>query len=299
MRIVFIGCVDFSHALLVRLLSLPDAEVVGVVTRASSDFNADFHSLKPLADESGIPCFLDAGNRQTEMAGWIAALSPDVVYCFGWPYLLGKEILGIPPLGVIGYHPTALPRNRGRHPIIWTLVLGLAETASSFFFMDEGADSGDLLAQKKIAVAREDDAAMLYARLQETALAQMQEFTPLLASGEFSRKQQDHARANYWRKRSKADGKIDWRMPSEGIYNLVRALGDPYPGAHIEYQGAEIKVWRCEVLDKIYPPDAIANLEPGRVLAAAAEGVDIRCGDGAVRLIKHEFQTLPQTGACL
>lgn len=299
MRVVFIGCVDFSYALLGKVLILPDAEVVGVVTRESSNFNADFCCLKSLADKANIPCFLDAGNRQAEMAAWMTSLSPDVVYCFGWPYLLRKEILTIASLGVIGYHPTALPKNRGRHPIIWTLALGLTETASSFFFMDEGADSGDVLSQKSLNVRREDDAATLYARLKEMALSQVQEFTPFLASGKFSRNPQNHANANHWRKRSREDGKIDWRMPAEGIYNLVRALTKPYPGAHIECEGSETKVWCCEVVNEGYSQEGISNLEPGRVLAANTHGLDIRCGDGVVRLTEHDFQTLPQVGAHL
>ena len=299
MRIVFIGCVDFSYVLLSQLLSLPDAEIVGVVTRESSNFNTDFRSLKPLSDQADIPCFLDAGNRQEEMSTWITSLSPDVIYCFGWPYLLQKAVLEIPSSGVIGYHPTALPRNRGRHPIIWTLALGLTETASSFFFMDEGADSGDILSQKSLGVGREDDAATLYARLKEMALSQVREFTPLLATGNFPRTPQDHSKANYWRKRSKMDGKIDWRMPSEGVYNLVRALTNPYPGAHIEFEGSEIKVWQCEVLKEDYPDEIILDIEPGRVLATANRGVDVRCGEGVVRLTKHDFCTLPQVGTYL
>ena len=299
MRIVFIGCVDFSCALLIQVLTLRDAEVVGVVTRESSNFNADFRSLKPLADQAYIPCFIDAGNRQEEMAAWITSLSPDVIYCFGWPYLLRKAILGIPSLGVIGYHPTALPKNRGRHPIIWTLALGLTETASSFFFMDEGADSGDILSQKSLKVRREDTAATLYTRLKEIALSQVQEFTPLLAAGTFPRNPQDHSKANYWRKRSNVDGKVDWRMPSEGIYNLVRALTHPYPGAHIEWEGSEIKVWQCEVLQENYLDEESLNFEPGRVLAASAECVDIRCGEGVIRLVRHGFHTLPRMGAYL
>ena len=299
MRIVFIGCVDFSYALLSQVLSLPDAKVVGVVTRESSNFNTDFRSLKPLSDQAGIPCFLDAGNHQKEMSAWITSLSPDVIYCFGWPYLLQKAILEIPSLGVIGYHPTALPRNRGRHPVIWTLALGLTETASSFFLMDEGTDSGDILSQKSLGVVREDDAATLYARLKEMAISQVREFTPLLTAGNFPRAPQDRSKANYWRRRSKADGKIDWRMPPEGIYNLVRALTNPYSGAHIEFEGTEIKVWRCEVLKEGYPDEKISNLEPGRVLAASTVEVDIRCAEGVVRLLKHDFLTLPQVGTCL
>jgi methionyl-tRNA formyltransferase len=299
MRIIFIGCVDFSSSLLDKVLALLDAEVVGVVTRTSSKFNADFCSLEAQAGQAGIPCFIDEGNRQADMAAWIAGLSPDVVYCFGWPYLLREDILKIPLLGVVGYHPTALPKNRGRHPIIWTLALGLTETASSFFFMDEGADTGDLLSQQKLDVGEDDDAETLYRRLKQVALRQVEAFTPLLASGCFTRVPQDSAQANYWRKRGRADGKIDWRMPARGIYNLVRALTKPYVGAHVEIDGQEIKVWRCGLVDDIYPEECVVNFEPGRVLAANAEWLDVRCGQGIVRLTKHEFQTLPQVGTYL
>jgi methionyl-tRNA formyltransferase len=88
-------------------------------------------------------------------------------------------------------------------------------------------------------------------------------------------------------------------MPAYGIYNLVRALTKPYVGAHVEIAGLEIKVWCCEALSETYPQELIENLEPGRVLAANAEWLDIRCGQGVVRLTKHEFQTLPQVGAYL
>lgn len=298
-RVVFIGCVDFSAALLGKLVSVPEAEVVGVVSRESSSFNSDFCSLKPQAEAAGIPCFLDSGNHQQQMVDWMKPLSPDFVYCFGWPYLLHADALAIPSEGTIGYHPTALPKNRGRHPIIWTLVLGLTETASTFFFMDEGADSGDILSQEPLSVTKEDSAETLYARLKETAINQIGQFTPRLASGQYSRVPQDSSLSNSWRKRSKEDGKIDWRMPAEGIYNLVRALTNPYPGAHFELHGSDTKVWLCEVLTEHYSKRELDNVEPGQVLASAAGGVDVRCGNGVVRLKKHGLDYLPLVGTYL
>ena len=88
-------------------------------------------------------------------------------------------------------------------------------------------------------------------------------------------------------------------MPAQGIYNLVRALTEPYPGAHIERDGSEIKIWHCEALEEDYPAEKILSVEPGRVLATSSRGVDVRCGDGVVRLTGHEFPTLPQVGAWL
>lgn len=297
MNIVFIGCVEFSHSALTHLLelALPGISVTGVVTRRESSFNADFRALEDIASIKGIPCFVAEGNNQAEMAGWLERCSPDVVYCFGWSYLLEPRILDIPRLGVIGYHPAALPSNRGRHPIIWALVLGLSETASTFFFMDEGADSGDIISQVFVPIAPSDRAATLYQKLTETSLQQIADFTTQLLEGTYSRIPQNHSQANYWRKRSKADGQIDWRMPAENIHNLVRALSKPYPGAHCIYQGNEVKIWKTVVLDT----DIRRNIEPGKVVKLSGANIQVKCGEGVLELLCHDFKTIPDVGTYL
>ncbi|WP_251963769.1 formyltransferase family protein [Salinibacter ruber] len=277
-----------------QVLRIPEAEVVGIVTRRSSSFNADFTSLEPLAKENDIPCYIDTDNNQADMASWIYERRPEVGYCFGWSYLLNPEVLSIPELGIIGFHPTKLPRNRGRHPVIWALALGLEETASSFFFMDEGADTGDLLSQRDVPIYWEDDARSLYDRLIDVAKGQISVFTPQLAVREFLREPQDNEKANYWRKRSRADGKIDWRMSSSSVYNLVRALTRPYPGAHCTFSGHEMKIWSANVVDDEF--EDIGHLEPGKVLASDAERVAVKCGEGVVAIQEHEFDELPDKG---
>ena len=206
----------------------------------------------------------------------------------------------MPRLGVIGYHPTALPANRGRHPIIWTLVLGLRETASTFFVMDEGPDSGDIVSQVSVDVSPDETAETLYARLKEVALRQVAELTRDLADGTVVRRPQDHSRANYWRKRGRDDGRIDWRMPAAGICNLVRALDRPYPGAHVVTGGRDIKVWGCvEAACNPARLDEIANLEHGLVLRSSRDSFDVRCGVGVVRVTRHEFDPIPEKGTYL
>ena len=294
MRIVFIGCVATSQAFLEATLAVPEAEVVGVVTRSASRFNADFAPLAPTAEAHQIPCFMADGNDQAAMAAWIRGRKPQVIYCFGWSYLLKREVLELAPLGVIGYHPAPLPKGRGRHPIIWSLALGLAETASSFFFMDEGADTGDLLSQQPVPVHADDDAASLYNRLLHVGRKQVQHFTRQLALGDYPRRPQDHAAASTWRKRGPADGEVDWRMSARSIYNLIRALARPYVGAHCVWNEQEIKLWAstCAAIDAPFA-------EPGRVLAADAGGIVVKCGEGAIRLTQHAFDTLPEVGTYL
>lgn len=294
MRVVFIGCVEFSYAILSRILGHEDVEVVGIVTRAASPFNADFRSLEPLAREYGIPCLLTGGNDQSELAAWLREHDPDVIYCFGWSYLLRPEILDIPELGVVGYHPTALPKNRGRHPVIWAVALGLEATASTFFFMDEGADSGDILSQERLTIREGDNARTLYDRLVNIAAQQVDTFTRALADRTYTRKPQDHSKANYWRKRNKRDGRIDWRMSSRPLNNLVRALTRPYPGAHFDYGNVEVAVWRAERVDNAFPHP---NYEPGKVLAVNEDSFVVKCGEGALRILDWtpRIQLAPDT----
>jgi methionyl-tRNA formyltransferase len=277
-----------------QVLRVPEAEVVGIVTRRSSSFNADFASLEPLAEKNDFPCYIDTNNDQADLASWIQERRPEVGYCFGWSYLLNSDVLSIPELGFIGFHPTKLPRNRGRHPIIWALTLGLERTASSFFFMDEGADTGDLLSQRDVPIHWEDDARSLYDRIIDVAKDQISTFTPQLAAREYPREPQDDERANYWRKRSREDGEIDWRMSSISVYNLVRALAHPYPGAHCTVDGAEIKIWSVDVVDDEF--EEVGHLEPGKVLASNAEHIVVKCGEGGVKIQEHEFDKLPDEG---
>lgn len=294
MKLVFIGCVEFSFNIFKKLLDLRDIEIVGVITRKESPFNADFRSLESLAADAGIPCFLVEGNIQSAVIDWLKNMKIDVIYCFGWSYLLGSEILKIPRLGVVGYHPAALPKNRGRHPVIWTLALGLKETASTFFFMDEGADSGDIISQRFLLIEDSDDALSLYHKLTLIAYDQIEQITRELVSGNYTRITQDHFKANYWRKRTKRDGEIDWRMSARSVYNLVRALTHPYIGAHCVYKGTEVKVWKTEIVD-----EGFDNIEPGKVLNIDDLHFVVKCGQGAIRLLEHEFIVLPEKGSYL
>jgi methionyl-tRNA formyltransferase len=294
LRVLFIGAVDYSRACLEHLIAT-NVDVVGVVCRSSSRINADFAPLDEVARVARIPFLLTNKINASDTADWIREKQPDVAFCFGWSQLIGAEVLGIPRLGIIGYHPAMLPQNRGRHPLIWALALGLEHTGSTFFFMDEGADNGDILSQRPLPIFHDDDACSLYARMTEVALAQISEFLPQLESGSFERIPQDDAHANAWRKRSAEDGRIDWRMSAVNIYNLVRALAPPYPGATIFLDGRDYPVWKSEVIDMAVPK----NLEPGRVLAVEGSVVSVASGDGAIRLLDHDLPTIPTVGGTL
>lgn len=293
MRIIFIGTVEFSRRALERLIAI-NAQVVGVCTLEKAAFNADHVDLSPIAEAHAIPALYADDINSPETLDWIRSRAPDIIFCFGWSRLLKQDLLELAPLGVVGFHPAALPANRGRHPLIWALVLGLEQTASTFFFMDAGADSGDILSQQLIKIDAADDACGLYDKVTAAALDQIEAFVPLLAAGSFERRVQDHSLANTWRKRGMADGKIDWRMSARAIHNLVRALAKPYVGAHFVLGGQDVKIWKSAVVE-----DVPANLEPGKVLGMYDGAPVVKCGDGALRLLITEPAFNPIQGSYL
>ena len=293
MKILFIGTVEFSYRALEKLIGL-NAEIIGVCTKEMSDFNSDFADLTILCNKNSILIKYLEDINSAENLNWINNLNPDIIFCFGWSSLIKKELLSLASMGIVGYHPAALPQNRGRHPLIWALALGLKKSASTFFFMQEGADDGDILSQKEFEILYEDDAKSLYNKVINIALIQIEEFLPKLQNNSFQRAKQDHNLANTWRKRGKEDGKIDFRMTSNAIYNLVRALTKPYVGAHIEYKRQDISIWKVEEInfDK-------NNIEFGKVLKNNGKSITVKTYDSAIKIIEHDFKELPKVGEYL
>ena len=292
MKILFIGTVEFSRRFLLKLVDL-EADVVGVITKLESDFNADYAALSPICEKYNIPYRYTDNINSQKVVSWIEDLSPDIIFCFGWSWIIGKRVRNLAP--ILGFHPAQLPKNRGRHPLIWALALGLKVTASTFFFMDSGVDNGEILSQVKVPISYHDDAKRLYDKIGDVALKQVEEFLPKLEAGTYTSLVQDSSLANYWRLRSESDGEIDFRMSSENVYNLVRALSTPYIGAHVVYKGAEVKVW--QVSEKAHEGEK--NIEPGKVLEVHAPNVLVKCGRNTIWLLRHDFTKLPQVGEYL
>ena len=289
MNVFFIGSVLFSRSMLKVVIDIEEINIIGIATKENSKFNSDHPNLSDIAISNNIPYkYVDDINSKKTI-NWILKLSPDVIYCFGWSSLIKKELLSIPKFGVIGYHPTKLPYNRGRHPIIWSLVLGLKETASTFFRMDVGADSGDIISQVNVKITQKDNASSLYQKLISVSKNQVKIFSINLIRNQVKWIKQSDLKTNYWRKRSKSDGKINFNSNSITIFNLVRALTKPYVGAHVLYKENEIKVWNCRL-----GPKKDINLESGKILKIENKKILVKTADASIWLVDHNFNLLPK-----
>jgi methionyl-tRNA formyltransferase len=283
MRVVFIGSVHLSKIMLDSVMAKEVLDVVGVCTLGEGYSNSDHFDLTPLCIELKIPVRYTPDINAPESLEWIRSLNPDVIFCFGWSRLIREPLLSIARLGVIGFHPTLLPANRGRHPIIWALTLGLDRTGSTFFLMNSGMDSGPIISQREVQIDISDDAGTLYGRIAKTAVSQIDELVRGISIDGPIGNPQDETLASYWRKRSTNDGLIDWRMPATGIRNLVRALRPPYMGAHFVRSEKSHTVWACNESDV-----SEVSSEPGKVLQLSDEGIIVKCGVGSVLLTNVE-----------
>ena len=162
MRILYIGIVEFSYHCLLEVIK-NQGEVVGIVTSKNYANNSDYCDLSPIAAQINSPLHYCNNINDLETTKWIRDKEPDIIFCWGWSQLIKKELLSLPPMGIIGVHPALLPQNRGRHPLIWVLVMGLRESGLSFFFMDDGVDSGPILSQKRFEITNNDTANTIYA----------------------------------------------------------------------------------------------------------------------------------------
>lgn len=291
MRILLIGTVEFSEKAL-RFLHRIGAHLVGVVTMPDTGINADFADLKTTAEELHLPCLTTRKINSAESIVWMKERQPDIIFCFGWSRLLGPDVLSLTPKGVIGFHPTLLPANRGRHPLIWAKVLGLKESGCTFFQMDAGADTGPILAQAQFDIVEEDDARSLYTKMTDCALPLLQHVLESYARNTLNPRSQNPEAGNTWRKRSMPDGYLDFRMHTQTLLNVVRALTKPYVGAHVLWNQEVLSIWKAER----GPSDVAPNLEPGKILQVIDDRILVKTADASIWLTQHDFKELPQAG---
>ena len=285
MRILFIGCVKSSEIFLKKLIEL-DVDIVGVVTKSESKFNADFVDIGKICENNKIDYIYVKNVNDIETKSYIKEKNPDIIMCLGWSQILDKEILSIPQMGCVGFHPAQLPYNRGRHPLIWALALGLESTASTLFLMDSSADTGGVISQQLVQIDYNDDAMSLYEKVMKVATEQLERIVYQFSHDIVKMTPQNIMQGNFWRKRGKKDGEIDWRMSSRSIYNLVRALTKPYVGAHFIYQNQEYKVWKVKEI----VTHEFDNIEPGKVLKVDSQDrFQVKAGENVIEVLSCDL----------
>ena len=286
LNICLIGCVKSSDIAFNTLLENTKINFNLLICSKKSTFNSDFVELGEKAKKKKIEFIYEENIKDFNAQKSILDNHKiDLVFVIGWSKIIKEPILSSYKNKIIGFHPAELPKNRGRHPIIWALVLGLKKTASTFFFLTKEPDAGDILNQKIIKISNKDYAKDLYDKVLKAIPEQINEIIDDFLHDSLNPVRQVKKDSNVWRKRGEIDGKIDWRMSSKNIYNLVRALADPYPGAYFIYNKKKFLVSSSKIVNL-----KIDNQEPGRIIRNNSKELIVKTGDKAISFSKNQFK---------
>jgi UDP-4-amino-4-deoxy-L-arabinose formyltransferase/UDP-glucuronic acid dehydrogenase (UDP-4-keto-hexauronic acid decarboxylating) len=250
-------------------------EIAAVFTHADDPKENNFYgSVAQLCARNGIPVHAPEDANHPLWIERIAKLNPDFIFSFYYRNLLSEALLAVARKGAFNLHGSLLPKYRGRAPANWVLVKGETKTGVTLHRMVKRADAGAILAQQKVAIERSDTGLTLHAKLRDAASTLLRDALPQLAQGKLSETAQDESQASYFGRRTAADGKLDWKKPAEELFNLVRAVTQPYPGAFCAVGEHKLIVWNAEVVK------GNEGQAPGRVISV--DPLRIACGEDSL-----------------
>lgn len=290
--IVFVGVHEEALAPF-RYLVETGERIAGLVTlradRATTVSGAV--DLAAVAREADIPVLEIANVNDEEAATWIEGLRPDVLLVVGWTQLLKDRLLRIPGIACLGFHASLLPKYRGRAPINWALINGETKTGNTMIVLEPGADEGDIVAQSEIPIEFEDDCRTLYEKVSQTEIDMLARVLPKIRNGRLPRTPQDAALATVMPKRRPEDGLIDWNKDGRRLYDWVRALTHPYPGAFTWLGGRKLFIWRALPRE---PDDRSADTRVGTVVSGEGNYPMVRTGHGWLELRRVQRDGEPE-----
>ena len=237
-----------------------------------------FENLAREASLANIPVFSVDDINDKKWMSILQKMNPDFIFSFYFRQLLPPQLLTIAESGAFNLHGSLLPQYRGRCPINWVLINGEKETGVTLHHMEPKADAGDIVGQKKIPITHEDTALSLYGKAHRAAEELLDEVLPLVREQKAPRMPQDTTRATYFGRRTPEDGIIDWHKTNHEIYNLVRALTLPYPGAFAYYGETKFFIWNAQDISQ----DISSDKKPGTILNT--HPLDIQTGNGIIRI---------------
>jgi methionyl-tRNA formyltransferase len=217
-------------------------------------------------------------------------LSLDIVFVIGWSQIIGKQAMNKVSIGMIGAHASLLPNNKGSAPVNWSIIKGDTKTGNTLIWFDEKVDRGDIIDQREIIITKYDTCNSVYKKVAFTNKDMILEVLPKLLSGDKPGYPQPEIEEDLLPRRRPEDGLINWNQSKEDVYNFIRALTRPYPGAFSILLGEKWYIWEASLIDFDFDIDA----EPGEIVGKMVSpnekacGILVACENGIINLLELE-----------
>jgi methionyl-tRNA formyltransferase len=284
-RILFFGYSEVGHDCLSLLLERGDNVVALITHEDDPGEKIWFKTPAVAAREKGLPVFTPDSVNTPEWRERIALLAPDLILSVYYRHMIGEKILALARLGAFNLHGSLLPKYRGRAPINWAVLHGEPRIGMTLHRMVKKADAGAIVDQEGVDIGPRDTAEQAFRKVLPCARRVLARQIDALLAGAARETPQEEAQATYFGGRKPEDGRVDWAQPSRRIFDLIRAVTDPYPGAFTDVDGGRLMLWWAE-------PDSPAARgrrgRPGEVLSL--DPLLIATADGALEVTRSEWR---------
>ncbi len=295
MHVVMFLATARGKRLLAQLFKLQPEAQVSVFSFREDPWEPPFlDEIKDLTVKYGGNFFESHHVRDKKHDSFWAREDIDIAFAINWRYMIPPEVFSRPGLGTFIFHDSILPAYRGFSPTVWAIINGESQTGVSLFEISEEVDAGDIIDQEIVPIGSDDNIALVMERVTDAYLRVFSRNLTQLLNGSAARRPQNHTLATYTCKRTPEDNEINWDLASRDIYNLIRAVSYPFPGAYTFLNGVKVRVWSAQKGE--FP--VYAGRIPGRVVQILPEkGVLVLTGDGAIMLKDIQMETGDITNA--
>ena len=292
-RLVYMGTPDFAVPPLEALLARGD-DVVAVVCQPDRPQGRHMTlaapPVKQLAVKAGIPVLQPEKLRDGTFEMALRAFSPDLVVTAAYGRILPPAILAVPARGCLNIHASLLPAYRGAAPIQWSIVRGETKTGVTIMLMDEGMDTGPILAQEAVPIPPDMNAGELSDQLSALGARMITEVIDSYLAGHITPRPQDPARAFAIPMLTREHGQIDWTRPARDVHNQIRGLY-PWPGAYTVCQGKRLKIHRSALNEDADAVSAASGLAAGTICLCSPRAISVACGSGVLDLLEIQSES--------
>jgi len=260
MKVVVLSSTAFGYRCLKEgILETSGVKVVGILTTPPQiSYSHSGKTVSISTHVNFVELAKQAGCEVVEMCGKMTATDylepikrwhPDLMLVLGWYFMIPRKVRDAVSLGCAGIHASLLPKYRGGAPITWAIINGETKTGISFFYIVDGVDKGNIIAQRELSIEDNDNCATVYEKVTQTSIKVLREYLPQIATGNAPSIVQDGSQATQFPMREPKDGEIDWSWSAKRIRDFIRAQTRPYPGAFTYIKGKKVIIWDADVLD--------------------------------------------------